>query len=244
MKIKVTRWFPGVLQEIAEEVRTNSVVSSDLVDGLGESVRDRIQKKASRQLENKQKVQLAATELKPLEKIMKEMGIPTDAQTTSDKARAGKARATINASGEVQEKTGGTVTRRRVRQKMRSTPVTGGSLFDDHRPLDAAPEPELHKVPGKASVSRPSARESEGRAVELVVDGQVYRIRVLPGTLQRIEAGYSNELLEDSSVQVKQADVPLEHRLQGFIRTGGGAEIISEEVTDVVVAEKNDKEMW
>ena len=53
----------------------------------------------------------------------------------------------------------------------------------------------------------------------------------MPETVHRIRSGYSGELLEDSSVKFSQEDVPIEHRLQGLIRTSG-LQTISEDVSE------------
>jgi hypothetical protein len=103
---------------------------------------------------------------------------------------------------------------------MRSTPVTGGSLFDDVKKDD---EPKEKKAgAGKGDFQRQQfSMGTGGLSAELVVSGEVFKIRVMPETIHRIRSGYSGELLEDSSVRFSAKDVPIEHRLEGFIRTSG-----------------------
>eukprot|EP00584_Thalassiosira_punctigera_P009402 CAMPEP_0172543510 /NCGR_PEP_ID=MMETSP1067-20121228/13882_1 /TAXON_ID=265564 ORGANISM="Thalassiosira punctigera, Strain Tpunct2005C2" /NCGR_SAMPLE_ID=MMETSP1067 /ASSEMBLY_ACC=CAM_ASM_000444 /LENGTH=824 /DNA_ID=CAMNT_0013329939 /DNA_START=341 /DNA_END=2815 /DNA_ORIENTATION=+ len=217
-KVQVTRWFPGVLQSIVEEVKSKSSESKTLVGENRASVRDILAHEASKTLESKRNIQIAATKEKTLEEIKKEMGIPQDESPAAGTDAAG---------------TGApTKTRRRVRQKMRSTPVVGGSLFDD--PKSAAPEkPEAEN----GGLARPghiepfSAGQLGGQSAELVVGGEVFKIRIMPQTVHRIRSGYSGEMLDDASVKFSQEDVPIEHRLQGFIRTGG-MQMISEDVVE------------
>lgn len=158
---------------------------------------------------------ISATKEKSLDQIKKEMGIPVDVAPAVEQSP------TVD-SGEAPTSPP-TTTRRRVRQKMRSTPVTGGSLFDDVKP-SAPEEPKVkHAVSGNLI----------GQAAELVVNGEVFKIRVMPQTVHRIRSGYSGELLDDSSVKFSSKDVPVEHRLQGFVRTSQlGLTSISEEETD------------
>lgn len=219
-KVKVTRWFPGVLQDIVEEVQSLSS-SRNITRGAATSVREVLAKEASKTLEGKRNKQIAATEDKTLDQIKAGMGIPLEASAEEEKPSLAAACET-NAPR-----------RRRVRQKMRSTPVVGGSLFDEPQP---PPEPKPTGNVGTTGQGKnvgPGAISGgmSSQPAELVVGGEVFKIRVLPETIHRIRRGYGGDLLEDASVHVLQADVPIEHRLSGFIRNGG-MQIISEEVSE------------
>ena len=141
----MTRWFPGVLQSIVEEVKSKSNVSKTLT-GVGGgnrgSVRDLLAKEATKTLESKRNKQIAATKEKSLSEIKQDMGIPLEGEATPP-AEAGVASAVTGTAGALPPNP--TTTRRRVRQKMRSTPVVGGSLFDDHK-TSAPEDPKVHGV--------------------------------------------------------------------------------------------------
>ncbi|KAL7520783.1 hypothetical protein ACHAWX_005495 [Stephanocyclus meneghinianus] len=219
-KVKVTRWFPGVLQAIVEEVKSKSSVSRTTTAGSPSSFKEILAKEASKTLEAKRNIQIFATKEKSLDEIKREMGIPVELADST------QATTTVDLNAVPGATPPATITRRRVRQKMRSTPVTGGSLFDDIKP--STPEEPAADVGG-----RPFSDSLLGQSAELVVNGEVFKIRVLPQTVQRIKSGYSGELLDDDSVKFSQKDVPIEHRLEGFVRTSGlGLRTIAEDISE------------
>lgn len=241
-KVKVTRWFPGVLQSIVEEVKSKTSMSTNLTgDSNRGSVRDILAHEATKTLESKRNMQILATKEKSLNDIKQEMGIPLDL-TKDASSPASSALPTV---AETSTAAPPSTTRRRVRQKMRSTPVVGGSLFDNAKPS----EPEEPQVvsPGGVAVQRHTFSSGlGGQTAELVVGGEVFKIRVMPETIHRIRSGYSGELLDDSSVKFSQEDVPIEHRLQGFIRTSG-LQTISEDISDTASnngSEKDSDKNW
>lgn len=248
-KVKVTRWFPGVLQSIVEEVKSKSSVSKKVTmgDTMGKSVRDMLAGEATKTLENKRILQVTATQGKSLREIKKEMGIPEESSAVPSGGAGDTSGTTTLAS--VAEIPGAAAppatTRRRVRQKMRSTPVTGGSLFDDNQ-SSAADEFKDHKAAaaggkGGGGKSHAFAGMQGGQSAELVVGGEVFKIRVMPETVHRIRSGYSGELLDDSSVRFSQKDVPIEHRLTGFVRTSG-LQTITEDMSETASAVGSDKD--
>lgn len=239
-KVKTTRWFPGVLQAIVEEVKSKSSSTVSTVNEKRGSVKDLLAHEATKTLETKRNLQISATKEKTLDEIKKEMGIPLDsAAKESEPEPAAPAAPTVtDLSGAVPP---ATTTRRRVRQKMRSTPVTGGSLFDAPQ-QQPAPQPEPGKEGRRA---QPFSSDLGGQSAELVVGGEVFKIRVMPETIHRIRSGYSGELLEDSSVKFSQKDVPIEHRLQGFVRHAGLSTItedVSETKSNISDSEKGEAE--
>ena len=230
----MTRWFPGVLQAIVEEVKSRSSVSKTLGDGRsnGKSVRSILAFEASKTLENTRNIQIAATKEKTLDEIKKDMGIPLD--STAAEAASPTVPTVTGIAGALPPPN---TTRRRVRQKMRSTPVVGGSLFDDVKP-SRPEEPEVNT--GGSSGRQPFSGGLGGQTAELVVGGEVFKIRIMPETIHRIRSGYSGELLDDASVKFSQADVPIEHRLEGFIRVSG-LQTISEDVSETASNHGSDK---
>lgn len=241
-KVKVTRWFPGVLQAIVEEVKSKSTTVKNIAAGSDiTSVRDVLAKEATKTLEGTRNKQIAATKEKTLDEIKKEMGMPLE-HTPAQADQVATPEKPTDTAGALPPRT---QPRRRVRQKMRSTPVVGGSLFDD--PKSFAPEQEQPDVDTSKKGKKPQASQPfsglSGQSAELVVGGEVFKIRVLPETIHRIRSGYSGEVLDDASVKFSQADVPIEHRLEGFIRTAG-LQTITEDVTESSVHGSEHDSEW
>ena len=216
-----------MLQNIVEEVKSQTQVSNETVGKRG-SVREILAKEATKQLESKRNLQIAATQPKSLDEIKTEMGIPLDSKPEKQPEDTV---VTFDDSLQPKAQAAGppTTTRRRVRQKMRSTPVVGGSLFDETPTSPTKKETDLAEATGPRA--DPFSDNTAGQMAELVVSGEVYHIRIMPETIHRIRSGYSGELLDDASVRFSQKDVPIEHRLQGLVRTGG-LETISEDISD------------
>ena len=226
----MTRWFPGVLKKIVEEVKSETSVTND----MGKSVKDLLAKEATSQLESKRNLQIRATQEKSLNTIKAEMGIPLD--TPADIPEEKEKTVSFESQSKAQA-TPPTTTRRRVRQKMRSTPVVGGSLFDEPPPTPKKPQADA--TGGGGRQADPFAEMSSGQMAELVVGGEVFHIRVMPETIHRIRSGYSGEMLDDASVRFSQKDVPIEHRLQGLVRHGG-LETITEDMSDTASNRESD----
>ena len=219
--VKVTRWYPGVLQAIDTK---SEVSNSYLAAGKNSnmSVKDMLAREASQNLESKRNLQVAATKEKTLSEIKEEMGIPEEKPISSpDGAPPTKAR-------------------KRVRQKMRSTPVVGGSLFDDPR-TSQIEKPKVESADDNTVVRQPFSDRLAGKSAELTVDGEVFKIRVMPETIHRIRSGYSGELLDDSSVRFSSADVPIERRLEGFVRNNA-LQTISEDISETEHSEDRDSD--
>mmetsp|Transcript_29294 Transcript_29294/g.49924 ORF Transcript_29294/g.49924 Transcript_29294/m.49924 type:complete len:806 (+) Transcript_29294:129-2546(+) len=225
--VKVTRWFPGVLKKIVEEVKSETSVTNS----MGKSVKELLAKEATTHLESKRNIQIAATQEKTLDKIKAEMGIPLDDAVPEEKTVTFES---LQANAQAPPPT---TTRRRVRQKMRSTPVVGGSLFDEPPPTPNKPQADA--TGGGDRQADPFSSMSGGQMAELVVGGEVFHIRVMPETIHRIRSGYSGEVLDDASVRFSQKDVPIEHRLQGLVRHGG-LETITEDMSDTASNKESD----
>ena len=220
-----------MLQKIVEEVKSQTSVSNE----IGRSVKELLAKEATTQLESKRNLQILATQEKSLDTIKTEMGIPLDSKpgvVPEDKT------VTFDALQTQAQAAPPTAPRRRVRQKMRSTPVVGGSLFDES-PSSPTNKPQADATIGGQRHADPFSDMTGGQMAELVVGGEVFHIRVMPETIHRIRSGYSGELLDDASVRFSPKDVPIEHRLQGLVRHGG-LETISEDISDTASNKESD----
>lgn len=134
----------------------------------------------------------------------------------------------------------------RHRQKMRSTPVVGGGLFgegastkksdDDANEGEGVGKAALTKRLSKGSLL--SSFKSSGHAAEIIVDGEVYKIRINDETFRNLRSGYSGEMLDSRGISVgggmtiEHDDAPIVSRLQGFVRNVGPLGMISEEPGD------------
>ena len=212
----MTRWYPGVLQAIESK-------SSSSGKNTSMSVKDMLAREASHNLESKRNLQVAATKEKTLSEIKEEMGLPN---TPEEQAVASPTGAPP------------TKARKRVRQKMRSTPVVGGSLFDDPK-TSQIEKPKTQSADDSSVVRQPFGDRLAGKSAELTVDGEVYKIRVMPETVHRIRSGYSGELLDDSSVKFSSADVPIEHRLEGFVRNSDLQTISEDTISETEHSERD-----
>ena len=237
-KVKVSRWFPGVLQEIKEE--TEEVTSTKRTTKRL-SVTETIMKEAAVELEKRKERQTHATKAKTVEEILAEQEgrpVPVVPQESLRNLEAGLGAGTVGGGPAGGEAEAGVRRRpRRVRQKMRSTPVVGGGLFDtpgggtDSAPqqsmTDFRKEVEENKKAGK----KPSFKmpQSSGQAAEIIVNGEAYKIRISPMTLQRIRSGYSGQQVEDGSIKIDPSDVPIEYRLAGFVRNDRALATVTEE---------------
>jgi Sodium/hydrogen exchanger family len=207
-KVKIQRWFPGVVEEIVEDV-----VHMDHKD-----IRHRLLTEASQILEKKQKLQTDATKEKSVEEIMGEA--------------AEEAQRQVNAVGATPESAGPSdfgiepstksESRRRVRQKTRSTPVVGGGLFGEGIEARSGRE-----SPGKFSVPSRSKNAdliplTAGVPAEIFVNGQSFNIRISQVTLQDLKSGFTKNSRRGhpiSAVQITMhEDAPVTQMLQGFVR--------------------------
>ena len=237
-KVKVSRWFPGVLQEIKEEIEE---VTSSKATKRRLTVTETIMKEAAAELEKRKERQTHATKSKTIEEILAEQEgrpVPVVKDESLRNLEAGLGPGALGGDTAEGEKDAGVRRRpRRVRQKMRSTPVVGGGLFDtpsgggDSGPqqtmTDFRKEVEENKKAGK----KPSFKmpQSSGQPAEIIVNGEAYKIRISPMTLQRIRSGYSGQQVEDGSIKIDPSDVPIEYRLAGFVRNDRALATVSEE---------------
>ena len=237
-KVKVSRWFPGVLQEIKEE--TEEVTSTKRTTKRL-SVTETIMKEAAVELEKRKERQTHATKAKTVEEILAEQEgrpMPVVPQESLRNLEAGLGAAAVGGGATGGEAEAGVRRRpRRVRQKMRSTPVVGGGMFDTPGDrADSAPQKSMADFrkdveENKKAGKKPSFKmpQSSGQAAEIIVNGEAYKIRISPMTLQRIKSGYSGQQVEDGSIKIDPKDVPIEYRLAGFVRNDQALATVTEE---------------
>ena len=128
---------------------------------------------------------------------------------------------------------------------MRSTPVVGGGLFGEGRTTATeeakdeggdSSKPAMNRRLSKNSLL--SSFQSSGHAAEIIVDGEVYKIRINDETLRNLRSGYSGEMLDSRGISVgggmtiEHDDAPIVSRLQGYVRNIGPLGMISEEGGD------------
>jgi hypothetical protein len=124
-RVKVHRWFPGVVEEIVEE--------TTIVDGVlttryskNVSVQDQLMNEAQSKLEASKSMQLAVTMEKTVEQIREEQG---DVEA-GGAAPEGLVGAAVFAPPQ---------RRSRMRKKTNSTPVVGGDMFCPVQGIEAVP---------------------------------------------------------------------------------------------------------
>lgn len=232
-KVKVQRWFPGVVEEYGEVVDENNKRTKQKTLNLEQ----RLMEEAAAELERKQALQVNVTQEKTVEQILKEMGKDVEP------AAGAAPEATAQTGGEVPASPGAAPKGRRRRQKMRSTPVVGGGLFGeggggqsetDGEDSVAAPGP--FKSISKSSLL--SSLKPPGRAAEIIVDGEVYKIRLNDETLKNLRRGYRGEMLDsrgiaiDAGMAIEHDDAPIVSRLQGYVRNFGPLGAITEDLGD------------
>eukprot|EP00547_Thalassionema_nitzschioides_P007385 CAMPEP_0194199884 /NCGR_PEP_ID=MMETSP0156-20130528/725_1 /TAXON_ID=33649 /ORGANISM="Thalassionema nitzschioides, Strain L26-B" /LENGTH=776 /DNA_ID=CAMNT_0038924829 /DNA_START=55 /DNA_END=2385 /DNA_ORIENTATION=+ len=217
-KVKVTPWFPGVVTEIledeVEEHRTSSVVQQKLLQ------------EATKSLDHRQSLHLHATKSKTVEEILNEQNDGTAAPSVKPDSPAEPTPAPAEQSATPVTRQ---VRNRRVRTKMRSTPVFGGSLFGEE--TDTPANSNIVEPPPKPSQDfspswkRPIPPRQAGYTAELVIkDGETFHIRISDETLKNLKdggtlggGGRSGRAVM-GSIAMSEADAPVVNMLQGYIR--------------------------
>ena len=126
---------------------------------------------------------------------------------------------------------------------MRSTPVVGGGLFGEGREkdeVDSGPVAGTSKPlrsSGKGPASALLSFKQSGHAAEIIVDGEVYKIRINDATLKSLRTGFSGEMLNNRGISISGGGMSIQHdendvvkQLQGYIRSPLGQ--ISEELAE------------
>jgi hypothetical protein len=216
----VTRWFPGVVTEIVDEIHETSEARATHQRA---SLTDRLLTEATSALENKQRLQTTATQEKSMSELIGELNLPSATITEVPLASGDAPTPKPTAAPRTRNK--------RVRQKMRSTPVFGGSLFGE----DSKEESTTTGAPAADTATAGTAKETKdiwksgfrttGHSAELNIDGEAYQIRISEDTLKNLRKGYSGETLDGrgfalsaGSIKIEGADSPVVNMLQGYVR--------------------------
>lgn len=203
-KVKVQRWYPGVIQEICEEVDEKS----------HKNVTQRLLKEASSKLERRQSIQTMATVQKSMAQLMGETEAPKPEAPASDSAE-------VPAAAEKRRP------RRRVRQKMRSTPVVGGGLFGEAIEAKSGRDAstrisDFQKKKGDIDWSFGSGQT--GIPADITVKGEVFSIRIGRDTWKDLQKGFHGQMVDHRGIEISQMnieasdDAPIVQRLTGFVR--------------------------
>ena len=218
-KVKVSRWYPGVVEEIVTHVDENKKVTGKKTISLEQ----RLLTEATEQLDRKQNMQLTATKEKTVEEILAGM----QDEKTSDIPIAEPADAGAGASPPR--------ARRRRRQKMRSTPVVGGGLFGENKTSESKEEegPRAHRPSGVSQWSSDFGGKRSGIRAEVIVDGESYNVRINNETLKALRTGYNGDTLDSrkfstSGISIQPDEVNVVNRLQGYVRSMGSLTQIAE----------------
>jgi hypothetical protein len=221
-KVQVQRWYPGVVEEITEEVHEKHKTN----------VTQRLLNEASTRLERKQQIQTMATTEKSVNQIlggmggMEEGGQPPVSGPETTKLQ-GVPEDSVPAAAPKPKP------RRRIRQKMRSTPVVGGGLFgetgveanDGRIDFFSGQQEEKEENVKEDLLAKWTLGKPTGVSAELVVKGESYNIRISRQTFQDLQKGVRGQMVDSRGIEISgglnieaQEDAPVVQRLQGYVR--------------------------
>lgn len=203
-KVKVSRWYPGVVEEIVEQMDGNSNKVS---------IEKRLLSEADGQLERKRHLQTFATTSKTVNEILGESG--------TDVSKDAKAEPAVRA--------------RRRRQKMRSTPVVGGGLFEDPSSSNNGTVEGISSSSKKSFGMNASSGlfGNDSLMAEIIIKNDSFKVRVTREAYKNIRRGYLGEVLDEKNIsRFMASDPPVVNKLQGFVRRDLGLSKINEEISD------------
>lgn len=204
-KVKVNRWYPGIVEEIVEEVesgkpRRTRTRQKSLVS-------DKIFKEAQSELEKKRLLQTTCTKEKTVDEILNETTPSAVPQAPTEDTLGVRQRP------------------RRARQKMRSTPVVGGNdmfgTFSGGGGESTATKPSGKEEGTKkagAGANLSMFAQGTGHPAELIIDGDSFKVRISNDTIKKIRSGYSGGMVDSTGISLQSAEPPVNYRLQGFVR--------------------------
>ena len=240
-RVKVQRWYPGVVEEIVEQVNEKSQTVN---------ISQRLLNEASHKLETKQMLQQNATQSKTVAEILGESNAAPPVDVTNGAgAGAGPdvAAGAAPAAGEGAPPQTGLPTeftaqgglenpppvtqkaRRRVRNKTRSTPVVGGGLFGETIEAKSGRE---SKTSGRRTstttedlISKWGLKgSSTGVPAEIHVSGETYTIRISHDTWKDLQKGARGAMVDSRGIEISamniaaSEDTPVGSRLTGYVR--------------------------
>ena len=213
-KVKVQRWYPGVIQEIVEEVDEKS----------NKNISQRLLSEATSNLEKRQSIQTLATKQKTLKEILGDDYVDPEKGETKE-ADAG----VVNIPEITPKQDITTKPRRRVRQKMRSTPVVGGGLFGETIVAKSGRDgttrvSDFDKKKKTSNMDWSLGSSQRGIAAEISIKGEIFNIRISRDTWKDLQKGFHGQMvdsrgIEMSSMKIEASDdAPIVQRLTGFVR--------------------------
>lgn len=222
-KVKVQRWYPGVVEEICESVHDRSKSKSKL------SLEQRLVVEAAAQMDKRQQLQTMATKEKSVHQILQDMGDAPADEEKKDSAGGGDGGAAAEPGP-----------RRRRRQKMRSTPVVGGDLFGSSSGPDKSStqetEKEESKTPGtKKKITPDFDFGLRGHRAEIIVDGECFDVRLNSETLRALRSGFSGDMVDSRGISLTNVALQsgdISSKLSGFVRNALPMAKITEEDDD------------
>ena len=213
-RVKVQRWYPGVVEEVIVECSDHNSGSQRFATRGGRPPRRQrrhlsldacILQEASERLTARQTVQTAATREKRVQEILLEsipelypsrqegdelLNYPLDDVPTSQDDQ--------DASQQQQQQQ--QASHRRSRRKVHSSPVVGGGLFGENNATSSQlnTNRELHNCRGAFEATIPNqivppVSLASGRAA-ISVDNEVYDVRVSSGTLKKLQGWRSGSM--------------------------------------------------
>jgi len=229
-RVKVQRWYPGVVEEVVEHTHEKSRKSASMKKL---SVEERLVIEAENKLTKNQAAQTSVTKEKTVDEILSGMqGEPQLLAPVSE----------VTPVGDVHQARKRAVRRRR--QKMRSTPVVGGGLFGetggDSEDEASVSKGEKEKADGEKKKWKPEfVLPSYGHKAEIIVSGESYSVRINDETLKNLRSGFSGDMLDSRGVSIngglsiQQDSTNVVNHLQGYVRNlGGHLERITEETEE------------
>lgn len=217
-KVKVQRWYPGVVEEFIENVNEKTKPGKRKIN-----LEDRLLREASMNLDKHQATQTLATKERTVDEILSEMQGEHS-----------------NVLAPVQESNGESNARpaRRRRQKMRSTPVVGGGLFGENDDSTLADLQTPKKIETKVSRKERTKWKPDfdfgarGHRAEIIVEGESYVVRIDDETLKQLRTGFSGDMLRsfgDGGMSILPDSSNVVSHLQGFVRSRAPLAKISED---------------
>jgi hypothetical protein len=159
-RVRVQRWYPGVVEELVEEVEVKKGSKRKTI-----SVQERLLTEAASNLEKKRQFQMTVTKEKTIDEILKSEDIQQNASEGKelvDKMPENPERV-VAAEGLPLEQPKPRA--RRVRQRMHSSPVVGGGLFEDNTLGTQRTGADVTKSVFKRVDAKLAAEESKDEAV-------------------------------------------------------------------------------
>jgi len=220
-KVKVQRWFPGVVEELVEETS----------ESQHKDIHQRILKEATTALEQKSNLQTTATKFKTYEEIM---GLTSGSpiEETKEESKEADGKSFVHSTSVIEEKTTQQKPRRRHRHKTHSTPVVGGGLFGETVEARSGRDEEsrFRRVSDFTKSKQEDLKfslKTSGIAAEITIKGQVFQIRISRDTYKNLKNGMEGQTKDSRGVAISgiemtaQDDAPVVQRLQGFVRNVG-----------------------